>query len=189
VINGELWGEETESIPVCVECHQPHKARKVFYDEGVADRDCLMCHAKIEIRSLWTAGLFLWMPASSRIRCIPKSPARGVTRCLAFKTAGLRNDQGESELRHLPQRQAGTISEKHHGIVRGEGSSDARSARTATGRTVFWKERPGFTFLSINVPRLCAGCHQENQKAAVRYKGTQRTSPNITWKARTAKAC
>src|SRR3989338_7893629 len=51
VIRGELWQKKPESIPVCIDCHQPHKARRVFYDQGVADADCLMCHGKSDIKS------------------------------------------------------------------------------------------------------------------------------------------
>src|SRR3989338_2105481 len=51
VIKGELWEKQPERIPVCVDCHQPHKARKVFYDQGVADRDCLMCHEQPDLKA------------------------------------------------------------------------------------------------------------------------------------------
>ena len=49
IIKGELWEKDPKSIPVCVDCHQPHKVRKVFYDMGVADKDCLTCHGKKDI--------------------------------------------------------------------------------------------------------------------------------------------
>ena len=33
VIKGELWEKESHRLPACVDCHQPHKVRKVFYDQ------------------------------------------------------------------------------------------------------------------------------------------------------------
>ncbi len=49
VINGELWEQRPHLIPACIDCHQPHKIRKVFYDAGMANRDCLSCHAKPDL--------------------------------------------------------------------------------------------------------------------------------------------
>jgi hypothetical protein len=42
VIRGELWEKQPHAIPACVDCHQPHRVRKVFYTQGMADNDCLL---------------------------------------------------------------------------------------------------------------------------------------------------
>jgi len=39
VIRGELWEKELHVLPACVDCHQPHQIRKVFYDQGMADAE------------------------------------------------------------------------------------------------------------------------------------------------------
>ena len=44
MIRGELWEKEAHVLPACIDCHQPHKVRKVFYTQGMADADCLKCH-------------------------------------------------------------------------------------------------------------------------------------------------
>ena len=31
MIKGELWEKEAHVLPACIDCHQPHKVRKVFY--------------------------------------------------------------------------------------------------------------------------------------------------------------
>jgi len=49
VIEGRLWAEDPGRIPVCVDCHAPHKIRNVFYPAGMANQDCLTCHAKPEL--------------------------------------------------------------------------------------------------------------------------------------------
>ena len=38
-------------LPACVDCHQPHKVRKVFYTQGMADADCMRCHAKESLKA------------------------------------------------------------------------------------------------------------------------------------------
>jgi len=39
VIRGELWEKQPHMIPACVDCHEPHKIRKVYYPQGMADMD------------------------------------------------------------------------------------------------------------------------------------------------------
>ena len=45
VIRGELWEKQSHLIPACVDCHEPHKIRRVFYAQGMSDHDCLRCDA------------------------------------------------------------------------------------------------------------------------------------------------
>ena len=51
VIRGELWEKKSHVLPACVDCHQPHEIRKVFYDYGMADKDCLSCHDNPNLKS------------------------------------------------------------------------------------------------------------------------------------------
>jgi len=44
VIRGELWKKQPNMIPACVDCHEPHKIRQVFYPQGMSDQDCQRCH-------------------------------------------------------------------------------------------------------------------------------------------------
>lgn len=44
IIDGEKWEAEAHTLPACVDCHQPHKIRKNFYDLGLANQECLNCH-------------------------------------------------------------------------------------------------------------------------------------------------
>jgi len=52
VIEGELWEKEPHKIPNCVDCHSPHKVRRPFYDEGMANKDCLRCHGQSSLRGM-----------------------------------------------------------------------------------------------------------------------------------------
>ena len=49
VIRGELWEKEPHKIPVCIDCHQPHKVRKVFYDDSFPDDKCMQCHGQKDL--------------------------------------------------------------------------------------------------------------------------------------------
>jgi len=59
VIRGELWEKEPHKVPVCVDCHEPHKARKVFYEEGIADSECLKCHRSKDLTAQRDTGIIL----------------------------------------------------------------------------------------------------------------------------------
>ncbi len=45
VIRGELWEKQPHVIPACVDCHQPHEVRRVFYEQNFDNKRCMSCHA------------------------------------------------------------------------------------------------------------------------------------------------
>ena len=80
VIKGELWEKEAHVLPACVDCHQPHKVRKVFYDQGMADRDCLRCHARTDIKASQGRPLAARRRSRARAaRATPRWPAASAT--------------------------------------------------------------------------------------------------------------
>ena len=79
VIKGELWEKEAHVLPACIDCHQPHKVRKVFYTQGMADADCLKCHQETGPRRRRTGGRCSWTRRSTRPPATPRSPARSAT--------------------------------------------------------------------------------------------------------------
>jgi len=58
-IRGELWEKEANVLPACVDCHQPHKVRKVYYEQGMADADCMRCHQNKELKARDGRGMFV----------------------------------------------------------------------------------------------------------------------------------
>jgi len=175
IINGKLWQEKPEVIPVCVECHQPHKARKVFYDKGMADADCLRCHGRKGIRrsgdgaELFVDKGHLNGSAHRDVACaqchkgIAPSKHRPCEKVEAPVDCGvchsgqveqyLGSTHGQLALKNDPNAPRCTECHGDHGIKK---KMDPKSA----------------TF-PINVPALCSRCHREGRKAAARYKGKQ----------------
>ncbi|RME27007.1 MAG: hypothetical protein D6806_05315 [Deltaproteobacteria bacterium] len=180
VIRGELWEKEPHRVPVCVDCHAPHKARKVFYELGMADADCLACHGKKDLvgtrgekggkkMSMYVDVNAIKAGAHSDIACaqchsgvspVDKRPCEKITAavdcsvCHAEVVNEYRTSiHGKLAERGDPQAPSCLDCHGHHGIKK---KSDSASPTFPT-----------------NVPVLCGKCHREGEKAAKRYKGPE----------------
>jgi cytochrome b subunit of formate dehydrogenase len=191
VIAGELWKYEG-AVPVCVECHPPHEVRQVFYDTGVADKDCMSCHGDSTIVAS-DDGRSLFVDAEERSRSVH---AREGTTCAQCHV-------GVTPSASLEQRSCRTITEKvqcascHeaeavryergvHGQLAQKGDADAPGCIDCHGRHEILEHevpenasaeitalvRSSRTF-SRNVPDLCGRCHQDGAEAAMRYFGEE----------------
>ena len=175
IIKGELWEKEANMLPACVDCHQPHKVRKVYYDQGMADKDCMRCHenksltAKDDGRSLSVNAEEVSHSRHTKVSCSQCHAGVNASRVRPCETISQKVDCASCHAEIGQQYQKsrhGQLTEKHdpnaptckecHGGHAIKGKADPQSATFAT-----------------NVPDLCARCHREGNKAAVRYAGTQ----------------
>ncbi len=175
VIKGELWEKEADVLPSCIDCHQPHKVRKVFYTQGMADKDCMRCHENMDIHAS-KDGRSLF------VRADDLSHSRHV------KTAC---SQCHSEVNASHVRPCETITKKvdctschaeigtqyqqsMHGLLVARNDPSGPTCKECHGtHGVKGKLEPVSPTFATNIPRLCAQCHREGQKAAVRYTGGQ----------------
>ncbi len=179
VIRGELWEKQPDLIPACVDCHSPHKVRKVFYTQGMADQDCLRCHSDPNLKgthngqtvSLFTSKDELAHSRHAKIACVQchtgGDPADATRAC---RTIAAKVDCSICHAEVVDQ-----YRESKHGQLSAQGSPDAPACQDCHSPhgTLSKNDSTSPTF-SRNVPALCANCHRTGQKAAVRYKGTQR---------------
>ena len=177
VIRGELWEKQPGLIPVCVDCHEPHKIRRVFYAQGMSDRDCQRCHGNPELqtagggrmRSLFVNEQELSASRHARIACVQCHTGGDpslVRPCASLKA---RVDCSICHANEVEQFQQST-----HGQLLAKGSPDAPACAECHGtHGVLGRSNPRSPTFSRNVPVLCGKCHREGQRAAVRYKGTQ----------------
>ncbi len=175
VIRGELWEKEANVLPACPDCHPPHKIRKVFYDEGMADRDCLGCHERESIvassdgRSLSVNVATLSSSMHATIRCsqchsqvstVQKRPCATITQ--KVDCASCHAEVG--------QMYAGST----HGTLIAKNDPNAPTCKECHGKhNVMGRFDPRSPIFSTNVPALCAKCHREGEQAAVRYTGEE----------------
>ena len=178
IINGKLWEAEPNRVPVCVDCHQPHKARRVFYEQGVANADCLTCHAREGVataggRSLRVAHGALAGSVHQKVGC---------AQCHAGVTPGharpcdTERKRVDCSVCHTTAAEDWKVS-IHGKLVQG-GSPNAPGCTECHGtHGIRGRKDDRSPIFPPNVPTLCAGCHREGQRAALRYRGTEHSIP------------
>jgi cytochrome b subunit of formate dehydrogenase len=177
VIRGELWEKQPHLIPACVDCHEPHKIRKVFYSQGMSNGDCLSCHGNPALKrttpgqngSLFVDAAVLAGSRHSRIACVQCHTGGTPSDVRACSTIKSKVDCSICHDQVVRQYQEST-----HGTLAAQGSPDAPLCQDchSTHGTLGKLDSASPTF-SRNVPALCAKCHQTGQKAALRYTGNQ----------------
>lgn len=173
-IRGELWEKEAHVLPACVDCHQPHKIRKVFYAQGMADADCMRCHSNDSLKAKDGRAMFVnaaEMPGSRHAKvacsqCHSEVNASRVRPCEAI-TKKVDCSSCHAEVAQQYQRSV-------HGQLHAQDDPNAPACRDCHGtHRILGKRDVASPSFPTNVPSLCAGCHREGKKAAVRYKGEQ----------------
>ena len=175
VIRGELWEKEANVLPACVDCHQPHRVRKVFYSQGMADSDCMRCHGRKELKAS-SDGRSLYVDQSEvqhsrhvKIACSQCHAGINASRTRACETITAKVDCTTCHEAVGQQ-----FSASRHGVLLAQKDSNAPACTECHGtHGVKGREDPSSPTFPTKVPDLCARCHREGKKAAIRYTGTQ----------------
>ncbi|HXR34063.1 MAG TPA: hypothetical protein VN830_10165 [Verrucomicrobiae bacterium] len=175
IIRGELWEKEANVLPACVDCHQPHKIRNVFYSQGMADADCLHCHADEKLRrardgqSMYVNLGELSHSRHSKIACSQCHSEVNASRVRPCETISRKVDCTSCHDEIGKQYMSST-----HGQLVSKNDPNAPDCKECHGtHGVLGRQDPQSPTFATNVPVLCARCHREGQKAALRYSGRQ----------------
>ncbi|HEU4334910.1 MAG TPA: hypothetical protein VFT32_10480, partial [Candidatus Eisenbacteria bacterium] len=162
--------------PACVDCHQPHKVRKVFYDQGMADRDCMRCHqdpalkASKDGRSLAVTAEHLAASRHSKTSCSQCHAGVTASRMRPCETIAEKVDCTSCHAEIGAEYQTSM-----HGELMAKKDANAPTCKECHGtHEILGKVQQESATFPTNVPRLCARCHREGEKAAKRYKGSER---------------
>jgi cytochrome b subunit of formate dehydrogenase len=177
VIRGELWEKQPHMIPACVDCHSPHKVRKAYYTQGMADQDCMSCHARDDLKS--TGGIEssklrvnqdeLAHSRHTRVACVQchQNCTPSLERPCA--TVAERVDCSVCHTAVVDQYKTST-----HGKLAALESPDAPRCSDCHGtHGILGKAETASPIYPRNIPNLCGTCHRKGEKAAVRYRGTE----------------
>jgi predicted CXXCH cytochrome family protein len=175
VIEGHLWESEPHKIPACVDCHEPHKVRRVYYSTGMANQDCQSCHAKPDIamqRDGKRVSLFVDPVAYAASRHAQTACAQCHTEVAPSHTRPCETITRKADCGVCHAQQVEQYNISTHGTLAAAGDPDApgcvdcHSAHATESRN-----EPLSPTFARNVPELCARCHRLGEKAAVRIHG------------------
>ncbi len=173
IIEGQLWEDQPDVIPVCIDCHQPHEARKVYYDEGVSDKDCMTCHSR-DIsengRDLKAVDLEeMTLSTHAGVRCAQCHTGANPSLHQPCAPVDLPVDCSICHAEQVEQHQNSI-----HGQLLAAGDLDAPACLDChDGHGNLSKENALSPTFPKNIPDLCGRCHREGQDAAIRGKSSQ----------------
>lgn len=166
VIRGELWEKEPDKIPICIDCHQPHKVRRVFYEESYPDESCMSCHSKKDIyktvngerRSLHVDIDEFRQSVHGTNTCIKCHTNVSQAQNPVCKTSG----KVDCSICHPSQQEDYDLS--HHGTLVAAGNKDAPYCTDCHDdhgmKSNSDLSSPTF---ARNIPALCGKCHKETK--------------------------
>ena len=171
-----MWEKEANVLPACVDCHQPHKARKVFYDQGMANKDCIVCHEKKNITSS-VDGRSLFVNVNEYAESIHGKKI-ACSQCHSEVTKSLSRPCSTIKKKVDCAQCHTAVGEQYqqstHGKLFAKNDVNAPTCKECHGthgvKARLDSQSPIF---ATNIPALCARCHQEGKKAAVRIQGTE----------------
>lgn len=175
VIRGELWEKQEHVLPACVDCHQPHKVRKVFYTQGMADADCMRCHDNPDLRAS-TDGRPLFVEYDevkrsrhAKVSCSQCHVEVNASQLRPCATITKKVDCGSCHAEIAQQ-----YGQSMHGQLVARNDPNGPTCKECHGtHGVRGKLEPASPTFATNIPQLCARCHREGEKAAVRYQGSE----------------
>jgi len=175
VIEGQLWETEPNKIPVCVDCHSPHKIRRVFYNAGVANQDCFRCHSDPEATMVRANGDTVSIYVDELAYNSEEHGGTGCAQCHTDVTPSLlvrpctTSVASAVDCAICHAEQVTAHSEGTHGILAAQGNPDAPTCLDCHDKhyTPDHLDPTSPTF-ARNVPDLCARCHREGEVAARR---------------------
>lgn len=176
IIKGELWEKEAKVLPACVDCHQPHKVRNVYYEQNVSDDICKKCHENPNIgksadgRNMFVKHSDILESSHNKLACAQCHV--GVQPSHKRPCDSLGHVKVECSSCHSAI--GNDYSQGTHGKLEARNDPDAPECWDCHGtHKMLPKTDPASPIFPLNIPKLCSSCHQEGKKAALRYKGTQ----------------
>ncbi len=171
VIKGELWEKQPHLLPACVDCHQPHKIRRVFYDQGMADAQCLECHQKPNLRasdgrSMHVNYQEIGHSKHVSIACSQCHSGVNISHTRPCDAIDKAVDCGACHPETVSR-----YDESIHGVMAAKNDPDAPSCLDCHGtHSILGKKNPNSRTFPTRVPSLCGECHRAGEKGAIRTK-------------------
>lgn len=173
VVEGHLWEEEPHKIPACVDCHSPHRIRRVFYTAGAANADCLECHWDPQLQAVNEDGTVRSLMVDEEAFAASRHAGTACAQCHTEVRPGLERScatiENNVDCGICHAQEVADYEESLHGMLRAQGDLDAPMCMDChENHATQGHQSPASPTFPVNVPSLCARCHRHGEKAAVR---------------------
>ncbi len=176
VIRGALWEKKPHELPICVDCHQPHKVQRVFYEKSFPDSKCLRCHSDENlVRQTNGQEQSLYVNADSLAQS-----DHGTIQCIKCHTnisqsanpVCLNSGQVDCSMCHAAE--VVEYEQSFHSQNAKRGNELAPYCTDCHGvHNILPKDDLKSPTFARNIPDLCGRCHREGEQAAVAYTGAE----------------
>ncbi len=176
VIEGKLWEKEPHKIPACVDCHQPHKVRRVVYEEIYTDDYCMECHNNKNLQyTIEGKRKSLYVNLEEFKNSVHKENT--CVKChsnLHISNSPVCKDSGPVACAACHAEIVETYKTSKHGTLFADNDPNAPYCNDCHGtHNVMSKKNVKSKTFRTNIPKLCADCHREGEEAAERYEGKE----------------
>jgi len=174
IIKGKLWELKPHALPVCIDCHPPHKIQQPVYGNNVANQDCLNCHGRTNLkskdgRSMFVDVLNLEGSAHSKIAC---SQCHNTVNPAHVRPCEGITSQVDCSICHATE--GDQYRESTHGQLFAKNDPNAPTCEECHGsHHVLRTKNPLSPTFHTNIPNLCGKCHRKGEPAAMKYVGTE----------------
>jgi predicted CXXCH cytochrome family protein len=176
VIEGELWEKEPHKIPACIDCHQPHVVRRVVYEDKYTDNYCMSCHIDKDL-FMESNGKRISLYVDYELH---KNSAHKESSCIkCHSNIDVANrpvciNSGPVDCSACHAEQVSDYNRSYHGKLFASNDKDAPYCNDCHDKhKTKYKTDPTSKTFRKNIPELCASCHREGEKAALRYEGKE----------------
>lgn len=176
VVEGRLWEEEPNKVPVCVECHPPHKVREVVYNRQITDDTCMECHAKKDLTMQKDGETLSLFVDTSEL----KGSIHGEIACVKChydmhpESDPVCKDSKPVDCSACHADEVAAYGTGIHGTLFAKDDPDAPSCIFCHGtHGTYSKKNSDSPTFPQNVPNLCARCHRDGERAAIRKTSSQ----------------
>ncbi|MEJ2689223.1 MAG: hypothetical protein P8130_04605 [Deltaproteobacteria bacterium] len=179
IVRGQLWEQEPKEIPVCVECHAPHRVQRFVYVGLMNNLFCLGCHGDKNLKQTEPNGTVrsLYVDVKTMQHSIHEKKHITCVKChinVSHAKNPVCKDSGRVDCSICHAEITKLYDASIHGTLHAKGDPNAPVCTDCHGsHDILTHEDQSSPTFPRNIPDLCARCHRKGEKAALRYTGSQ----------------
>lgn len=182
VIRGELWEKKPHLIPACVDCHMPHKIRRVFYEQEFSNNKCMECHSDPKLFKM-EGGIKVSLYVDSADFEYSAHKDNSCVKChsnVSISKNPVCIGSGKVDCSACHAEAVADYNLSIHGKMFKKNDPDAPGCVDCHGtHGIMSKKLMNSPIFSKNIPNLCAKCHRSGEKAAIRMEAENNKNTRV----------